>query len=109
MKVSKSLDNTGILIKGSTRKFTSQEGGSLNFLIPLMAGDLPLMKSALTPLAKSVLIPLGISAEISAADVAIQNNIYGLVRPSDLPLRATPLLTSNEESKNIMKIVKSLE
>ena len=53
MKVIKSLDNTGILIKGSTRKFTSQEGG---FLIPLMVLDLPLMKSALTPLAKSVLI-----------------------------------------------------
>ena len=46
---------------------------------------------------------------MSAADVAIQKNIYGSVRPSDLPLRATPLLTSNEESENIMKIVKSLE
>ena len=64
MKVIKSLENRGSLIKGTTRKFTSREGRFFNFLRLLMAGDLPLMKSALIPLVKSVLIPLGLSAGI---------------------------------------------
>ena len=54
MKVIKSLENRGILIKETTRKFTSQEGGFLNFIRPLITAGLPLMKSALTPLAKNV-------------------------------------------------------
>ena len=33
MKVIKSLENSGILSKGTTRKITSQEGGLLNFLL----------------------------------------------------------------------------
>ena len=57
MKVITSLENRGILLKGTTRKITSQEGGFLNFLRPLMTAGLPLMKSVLTPLAKSVLLP----------------------------------------------------
>ena len=36
MKVIKSLENRGTLLKGTTRKITSQEGGFLNFLKPLM-------------------------------------------------------------------------
>ena len=36
MKVIKSLQNRGILLKGTTRKITSQKGGILNFLRPLM-------------------------------------------------------------------------
>ena len=36
MKVIKSLENRGILLKGTTRKITIQEGGFLNFLRPLM-------------------------------------------------------------------------
>ena len=54
IKVIWSLVNRGILLKGTTRKITSQEGGFLDFLRPLMTADLPLMKSLLTPLAKSV-------------------------------------------------------
>ena len=54
MKVIKSLENRGILLKGTTRKITSQEGGFLNFLRPLMTASLSLMKNVLTPLAKSV-------------------------------------------------------
>ena len=72
MKVIKSLKNRRISLKGTTTKITSQEGGFLNFLRPLMTNGLPLMKSVLTPLAKSVLIPLGLSAGTSAADAAIQ-------------------------------------
>ena len=60
VKVIKSLENRGILLKGSTRKITSQEGGFLNFLRPLMTAGLLLIKSVLTPLAKVVLIPLGL-------------------------------------------------
>ena len=37
-----------------------------------MTAGLPLMKSLLTPLAKRVLIPLGLSAEMSTADLVIQ-------------------------------------
>ena len=55
IKVIKSLENRGVLLKGTTRKISSQEGGFLNFLKPLVTACLPLMKSVLTPLAKSVL------------------------------------------------------
>ena len=66
-----------------------------------MTAGLPLMKSVLTPLAESVLLPLGFSEEMSAADAAIQTKIYGS--------GTTALIISNEEMKDIMKIVKSLE
>ena len=36
MKLIKSLEIRGILLKGTTRKLTSQEGGFLIFLRPLM-------------------------------------------------------------------------
>ena len=58
MKIIKSLGNTGVSLKGTTRKITSQEGGFLNFLRPLMAAGLSLMKNLLTPLAKSLFFPL---------------------------------------------------
>ena len=73
MKVIKPLENRGVLLKGTTRKITSQEVGFLNFLRPLMTAGLPLMKNVLTPLAKYVLLPFGLSARMSAADAAIQN------------------------------------
>ena len=72
MKVIKSLENRVILLKENTKKMTGQEGGFLNFLIPLMAADLPLVKNVLNSFAKSILIPLGLSTEISAADAATQ-------------------------------------
>ena len=99
MKVIKSLENRGILLKGTTRKITSQEGGFLNFLRPLMTASLPLMKRLLTPLAKSLLTPLGLSAGMSAADAAIQKKICGS--------GSTALIISIEEMEDIMKIVKS--
>ena len=77
MKVIKSLENRGILLKGATTKITSQEGGFLSFLRPLMTPGLPLMKSVrvLTPLAKIVLIPLRLTASASATDAAIQKKL----------------------------------
>ena len=78
MKVIKSLENRGILLKGITRKINNQEGRFLNFLRPLMTAALPLMISVLTPLTKNALLPFRFSAGMSAADAAIQNKIYGL-------------------------------
>ena len=64
------------MLKGNIRKIISQEGEFLNFLRPFMITGLPLMKSVLTPLAKSVLIALGLTVATSAADAAIQKEIY---------------------------------
>ena len=44
MKVTKALENKGILSKGTARKDTTQEGGFLTFLRPLMKAGLPLIK-----------------------------------------------------------------
>ena len=71
MKEIKSSENREILLIETTRKVTSQEGGLLNFLSPLMTAGLTLMKSVLTSLAKIVLLPLGLSAGMSATDAAI--------------------------------------
>ena len=72
MKVIKSSENRGILLKGTTRKITSQEGWLIKFLRPLITAGLPLMQSVITPIAKTILLPLGLSAGISTADAAIQ-------------------------------------
>ena len=66
-----------------------------------MTAGLPLMKNVLTPLPKSVLIPLGLTAAASATDAAIQNKIY--------ESETTALIISNEEMKDIIHIVKSLQ
>ena len=57
---------TGILLKETTKKITSQEGGFLNVLRPLMTDGLPLMKSVLIPLAKKFLIRV-ISGNVNSA------------------------------------------
>ena len=101
MKVIKSLENTGILLIGTTTKTTSQEGGFLNFLRPLKTASLPLMKNVLNPLGKSVLILLGLTTAMPATDVAV---FFFLNHGS-----GTKAITSNEEMEDKMKIVKSLE
>ena len=52
-----SLENSGILLKGTTTNISRQEEGILNILRPSMSAALPPVKSVLTPLAKSVLLP----------------------------------------------------
>ena len=84
MKVIKSLENRGILLKGTTTKITSQKGGDV-----------------LKPLAESVLLPLGLSAGMSAADAAIQKKIYESGHPLDKASRTTALIISNDK---IMKM-----
>ena len=70
MKVIKSLENRGILLKGTTRKIISQEKEFLNFLRSLVTAGLPFMKNVLTPFPKRIFIPLGLSAGMLAADAA---------------------------------------
>ena len=60
MKVVKSLENRGILLKGTTRKIISQEGRLLNFLAPLVR----------------VAVRLGLTTAASATDAAIQKKIF---------------------------------
>ena len=106
IKVIRSLENNEISLKGTTRKINSQEGGLINFLDPLIRIILPLIKNAHTPLAKIVLIPLWL--KVSETDAAIQNNYRLGMRPSNLA-KQNLLIISNEEAKDIMKIVKSIK
>ena len=64
---------------------------------PLLKTGLPLIRNVLKPLAISVLIPLGFLAAALATDVAIHKEMFGS--------GATTLIISNEEIKDIMKIV----
>ena len=75
IKVTRSLENRKILLKGTTNKISSQKRGFLNFLRPLMTADLPLMKSVLTPLAESVLLSAAASATENFG-VLDYNNIF---------------------------------
>ena len=63
MKVIKSLENRGILLKGKYEKVLNQKGG---FLPSLMRFSSLLIKDILTSLAKDVLLPLGVTAAVSA-------------------------------------------
>ena len=74
MKGIQSLENRESLLNRITTKITSQEGGFLNSLRPLMTAVLPLMKSVLGTLFKSVLLPFGLSG--MAADAAIQKKLF---------------------------------
>ena len=56
IKVISFLGNTGILLRGTTKKTASQKGGLLKFPGPLLKTGFPLMKIVLTHLAKTVLI-----------------------------------------------------
>ena len=86
-----------------------QSGGFLGRLLgPLLKTGLPLMKNVIKPWAKSVLIPLGLTAAASAADAGIYKKDLGSGNhPSHN--NNTILIISNDEMKDIIKIVKSLE
>ena len=68
---------------------------------PLLKPGLPLMKNLMKPLAKSVLIPTGLSAASPAADSEIHKKI--------LRSGTTTLIISNDETEDIIDIVKSRE
>ena len=81
---------------------TLQSEGFLGRRIdPLLKPGLPLMKNLMKPLAKSVLIPIGLSAASPAADSEIHKKI--------LRSGTTTLIISNDETEDIIDIVKSLE
>ena len=82
-----------------------QSGGYLGRLPgPLLKTGLPLIKTVIKPLARSVLIPLGLAAAASAADEGIHKKFLGSGNNNN-----TALIISNDEMKDIIKIVKSLE
>ena len=67
---------------------------------------MPLIKNVIKPLAKSILIPLGLTAAASAVDAGIHKKILG---SGHNRASSTTLIISNDETKDIIKIVKSLE
>ena len=100
-KLKNALSNTmSTDIKRSKAQISKiiQSGGFLGSLLSKLAG--PLMKRAV-PLAKNILAPLGITAAASAIEAGIQKKIRGS--------GTTTLIISNEEMKDITKIVKALE
>ena len=79
-----------------------QSGGFLDkHLGPLVKTGLPLIGNVLKPLTKRVLITLGVTAAASATDAAVHEKMVGS--------GFTTLIISNEQMKNIMRVVKSLE
>ena len=91
-----------------------QSGGFLGtFLGSLLKTGLPLMKNVIKPLGKtkSVLIILVLTAAASAAEAGIRKKILEPGKhPSDLASHNnTILIISNDEMKDIIKIVKFLE
>ena len=79
-----------------------QSGEFLGRLLsPVLKTGLPLITNVIKPLAKCILIPLGLTAAASAADAGIHKKILGS--------GTTTLIISNDEMKDIIKIVKSLE
>ena len=79
-----------------------ESGGFLGRLLgSLLKTGLSLIGNVLKPLAKSALIPLGLTAAASATNAAIHKKIFGS--------GIATLIISNEEMKDITKIVKSLE
>ena len=95
-----------MLSKTQLSKMVQLGGFPDRILGPLLTTWLPLMKNVIKPLAKSVLIPLGLTAAASAADAGIQKKILGSGNNNN---NNTILVKSNDDMKDIVKIVKSLE
>ena len=77
-----------------------QSGGFLvRFLGPLLKPGSPLIGNILKSLAKSVLLSLRLTVGSSTTDAAIHEKLFGS--------GVTTLIISNEEIKDVMKIVKS--
>ena len=74
-----------------------QKGGLLRFLAPLLKSGLSLLKSVIKPLGM-----LGLTAAASATDTAINKKILGSGNHATLTI-------SNDDTQDVLKIVKSLE
>ena len=104
-------NNSSLDIKLSKTQLSKmiQSGEFLGRLLgPLLKTGLPLIKNVIKPLAKSVLIPLGLTAAASAADAGIHKKISGSGNPSSSHDN-TVLIISNDEMRDIIKMVKFLE
>ena len=88
---------TDIKLSKAQVKKIIESGGFLGKLLGKLPG--PLTEVAL-PLAKNVLAPLGLAASMSAIDGSIQKKIHG---------SGVKLIIEQEDTKNIMKIIKALE
>ena len=94
--------STDIKLSKTQISMKIQSGGFLGRLLgPLLKARLALMKNVIKPLAKSILIPLGLTAAASAVDAGILKKFLGS--------GTTTLIISNDEIKDIIRIVKSLE
>ena len=76
IKVIRSLENKGILLKVTTREISSQKVGFLNCLRPIVSGRLPLMKNVHATLVESIFILLGLTIAASVTDSAIQKKKF---------------------------------
>ena len=84
-----------------------QSRGFLGKLLgPLLKTELPLIKDIIEPLAKSLLTPLGLTAVASVADAGIHIILGSGYDDNNNPSSIT-LIVSNNEMKDIIKIVKS--
>ena len=70
---------------------------------------MPLIKSVIKQLVKSVLIPLGLTAVASAADAGIHKKILVPGNRHSSSTSHTTLIISNNETEDIIRIIKSLE
>ena len=89
------------LSKNQISKLIQSRGFLGRLLCPLLKTGLPLIKKVIKPLVKSVLIPLGLTAAASVAAAGIHNKLLGSGR--------TTLIISNDQMKDVIKKVKSLE
>ena len=90
-------NHTSADIKLSKAQLTKmQKGGFPRFLALLLKSGLPFLKSVIKPLSM-----LGLRAAASVTDAAINKQILGS--------GTTTLIISNDEMKDILKIVKSLK
>ena len=100
------------LLKTQLSKMIQLEGFLGRLLGPLLKTRIPLIKNLIKPVAKSVWIPLELTAATSAADVGTHKKFLGSGHhPSSSASHnnTTALIISNDEMRDIIKIVKYLE
>ena len=100
-------------------KMVQSEGFLGRLLGPLLKTGLPLIKNVIKPSAKSVLITLGLTAAAAVVYAGIHKKTWGSGRhhcSSSAPhnkcssaTKTTTLITSNDEMKAILEIVKSFK
>ena len=103
IKVIRSLENRGVLLKQTIKKVSSQKGGFLSFLRPLMSVGYHWFTKHLLYKYINIKVSrsLGLTTAASATDGAIKKKMFGSEKIS--------LIITNEEMEDIIIIVKSLQ